>query len=84
MPAPLAVPVPHRGVQRVVRGKTTLFTDHGEDYADEQIVLGYRAQYQVKRDPCYLKNPVYLCPSPDDTQSAAPATGPGRHRAQHG
>ena len=41
-------------------GKTILFTDHGEDWSDEQIVLGYRAQYHVEGDFRHLKNPLYL------------------------
>jgi len=41
-------------------GKTILFTDHGEDWSDEQIVLAYRAQYHVEADFRRLKNPYYL------------------------
>lgn len=41
-------------------GKTILFTDHGQDWSDEQIVLGYRAQYHVEKDFRHLKNPLYL------------------------
>jgi transposase len=41
-------------------GKTILFTDHGEDWSDEQIVLAYRAQYHVEADFRRLKNPHYL------------------------
>ena len=41
-------------------GKTILFTDHGEDWSDEQIVLGYRAQHHVEGDFRHLKNPHYL------------------------
>jgi transposase len=41
-------------------GKTILFTDHGEDWSDEQIVLAYRAQHHVEADFRRLKNPYYL------------------------
>jgi transposase len=41
-------------------GKTILFTDHGPDRSDEEIVLGYRAQHHVEEDFRRLKNPVYL------------------------
>jgi transposase len=41
-------------------GKTILFTDHGADRADEQIVLGYRAQHHVEDNFRQLKNPLYL------------------------
>jgi transposase len=41
-------------------GKTILFTDHGEDRSDEQIVRGYRAQHHVEDDFRYMKNPLYL------------------------
>ena len=40
-------------------GKTILFTNH-EDWSDEQIVLGYRAQRHVESDLRHLKNPLYL------------------------
>ena len=41
-------------------GKTILFTDHGEDWSDEQIVLAYRAQHEVEADFRRLQNPRYL------------------------
>jgi transposase len=41
-------------------GKTILFTDHGDDWSDEQIVLAYRAQHHVEADFRRLKNPYYL------------------------
>jgi transposase len=41
-------------------GKTILFTDHGDDWSDEKIVLGYRAQHHVEGDFRHLKNPLYL------------------------
>jgi transposase len=41
-------------------GKTILFTDHGDDWSDEDIVLGYRAQHHVEGDFRHLKNPHYL------------------------
>ena len=41
-------------------GKTILFTDHGEDWSDEQIVLAYRAQHHVEADFRRLKDPRYL------------------------
>jgi len=41
-------------------GKTILFTNHGEDWSDEQIVLAYRAQHHVEADFRRLKNPHYL------------------------
>jgi transposase len=52
-------------------GKTILFTDHGEDWSDEQIVLAYRAQHPVEADFRRLKNPHYLSFRP-------PSTGPTR------
>lgn len=41
-------------------GKTILFTDHAEDWSDEQIVLAYRAQHHVEADFRRLKSPQYL------------------------
>lgn len=41
-------------------GKTILFTDHGPDWSDEQIVLAYRAQHHVEADFRRLKDPRYL------------------------
>lgn len=41
-------------------GKTILFTDHGTDWSDEQIVLAYRAQHHVEADFRRLKDPQYL------------------------
>jgi transposase len=41
-------------------GKTILFTDHGPDWTDEQIVLAYRAQHHVEADFRRLKDPRYL------------------------
>jgi transposase len=41
-------------------GKTILFTDQGEDWSDEQIVLAYRTQHHVEPDFRRLKNPYYL------------------------
>ncbi|HEY6770368.1 MAG TPA: hypothetical protein VI386_36960 [Candidatus Sulfotelmatobacter sp.] len=41
-------------------GKTILFTDHGQDWTDEQIVLAYRAQHHVEADFRRLKDPRYL------------------------
>jgi transposase len=41
-------------------GKTILFTDHGQDWSDEQIVLAYRAQHHVEADFRRLKDPHYL------------------------
>ena len=41
-------------------GKTILFTDHGPDWSDEQIVLAYRAQHHVEADFRRLKDPHYL------------------------
>jgi transposase len=40
--------------------KTILFTDHGEDWSGEQIVLAYCAQHHVEADFRRLKNPRYL------------------------
>jgi hypothetical protein len=85
-------------------GKTILFTDHGDDWSDEEIVLGYRAQHHVEGDFRHFKNPLYLSFRPTfhwtdqklrvhafycvlaliDSQSAAPATGSGRHPGQRG
>ena len=52
-------------------GKTILFTDHGPDWSDEQIVLAYRAQHHVEADFRRLKDPHYLSFRP-------PSTGPTR------
>lgn len=41
-------------------GKTILFTDHGQDWTDEQIVLAYHAQHHVEADFRRLKDPRYL------------------------
>jgi transposase len=41
-------------------GKTILFTDHGQDWTDERIVLAYRAQHHVEADFRRLKDPRYL------------------------
>jgi transposase len=41
-------------------GKTILFTDHGDDWTDEKIVLAYRAQHHVEADFRRLKDPRYL------------------------
>jgi len=51
---------------RLVRthlGKTILFTDN-EDWSDEEIVLGYRAQYHIESAFRDMKNPHFLGWSP--------------------
>jgi transposase len=51
---------------RLVRshlGKTILFTDN-DDWSDEQIVLGYRAQYHIESAFRDMKNPHFLGWSP--------------------
>lgn len=50
----------YQKLRSTLLGKTILFTDHGEDWSDEQIVLGYRAQHHVEDDFRHLKNPFYL------------------------
>jgi transposase len=50
----------YKKLRSTLLGKTILFTDHGEDWSDEQIVLGYRAQHHVEGDFRHLKNPHYL------------------------
>ena len=50
----------YQKLRSTLLGKTILFTDHGEDRSDEQIVLGYRAQHHVEDDFRHLKNPLYL------------------------
>jgi len=50
----------YQKLRSTLLGKTILFTDHGEDRSDEQIVLGYRAQHHVEDDFRHLKNPRYL------------------------
>jgi transposase len=50
----------YQKLRSTLLGKTILFTDHGEDRSDEQIVLGYRAQHHVEDDFRQLKNPLYL------------------------
>ena len=37
-------PAAYQKLRSTLLGKTILFTDHGEDWSDEQIVLAYRAQ----------------------------------------
>ena len=53
-------PGAYQKLRSTLLGKTILFTDHGEDWSDEQIVLAYRAQHHVEADFCRLKNPQYL------------------------
>ena len=50
----------YQKLRSTLLGKTILFTDHGEDWSDEQIVLAYRAQHHVEADFRRLKNPHYL------------------------
>lgn len=50
----------YKNLRSTLLGKTILFTDHGADRADEQIVLGYRAQHHVEDNFRQLKNPLYL------------------------
>ena len=52
--------VAYQKLRSTLLGKTILFTDHGEDWSDEQIVLAYRAQHHVEADFRRLKNPRYL------------------------
>src|SRR5207245_10692769 len=40
-------------------GKTLLFTDN-EDWSDEEIVLGYRAQHHIESAFRDMKNPTFL------------------------
>ena len=41
-------------------GKTILFTDPGQDWTDERIMLAYRAQHHVEADFRRLKDPRHL------------------------
>jgi transposase len=50
----------YQKLQSTFMGKTILFTDHGPDWTDEQIVLAYRAQHHVEADFRRLKDPRYL------------------------
>lgn len=50
----------YENLQSTFMGKTILFTDHGDDWTDEQIVLAYRAQHHVEADFRRLKDPRYL------------------------
>jgi transposase len=50
----------YQGLSATLLGKTILFTDHGRDWTDEQIVLAYRAQHHVEADFRRLKDPRYL------------------------
>jgi transposase len=50
----------YKKLRSTLLGKTILFTDHGQDRSDEEIVLGYRAQHHVEGDFRRLKNPLYL------------------------
>ena len=50
----------YQKLRSTLLGKTILFTDHGEDWSDEQIVLAYRAQHEVEADFRRLQNPRYL------------------------
>jgi transposase len=53
-------PAAYEKLSSTLLGKTILFTDHGEDWSDQQIVLAYRAQHHVEADFRRLKNPYYL------------------------
>jgi transposase len=50
----------YQKLQDTLMGKTILFTDHGDDWTDEQIVIAYRAQHHVEADFRRLKDPRYL------------------------
>jgi transposase len=52
--------VAYEKLKATLLGKTILFTDHGADWTDEQIVLAYRAQHHVEADFRRLKDPHYL------------------------
>jgi transposase len=45
---------------RAEAGKTILFTDHGQDWSDERIVLAYRVHHHVEADFRRLRDPRYL------------------------
>jgi transposase len=49
----------YRHLAATLLGKTIIFTDR-TDWADEQIVLAYRAQHHVEADFRRLKDPHYL------------------------
>src|SRR6266852_4976833 len=50
----------YQKLRSTLLGKTILFTSHGEDWSEEQIVLAYRAQHHIEADFRRLKNPRYL------------------------
>lgn len=50
----------YRKLCSTLLGKTILFTDHGQDWSEEQIVLAYRAQHHVEANFRRLKDPRYL------------------------
>ena len=50
-------------LMRTQLGKTILFTDN-EDWTDEEIVLGYRAQHHIESAFRDMKNPHFLGWSP--------------------
>jgi len=50
-------------LSRTVLGKTILFTDN-DDWTDEQIIRGYRAQYHIEHAFREMKNPHFLCWNP--------------------
>jgi len=50
-------------LRRTQLGKTILFTDN-QDWTDEEIVLGYRAQHQIESAFRDMKNPHFLGWSP--------------------
>ena len=50
----------YQELRSTLLGKTILFTDHGEDRSDEQIVLGYRAQHHVEDDFRHLKSEYFF------------------------
>src|SRR5439155_22670614 len=50
-------------LMRTQLGKTILFTDN-EDWTDEEIVLGYRAQHHIESAFRDMKNPHFLVWSP--------------------
>jgi hypothetical protein len=73
----------YQKLRSTLLGKTILFTDHGEDRSDEQIVLGYRAHHPPDR-PETARTRLLLRLGAHDPQSPAPQTSQVRNRTQHG
>lgn len=47
-------------LQRTFLGKTILFTDQ-DNWTDEEIIAGYRGQYQIEKAFKQMKDPYFVC-----------------------